>query len=73
MPMLTSDQAKKRNALRYSEYYDQQKVFDDLYARSEAGAEFTKLMELITAPENIKLAYRNLKNNTGSYTPGTDG
>lgn len=28
---------------------------------------------IITAEENIRLAYRNLKKNAGSRTPGTDG
>lgn len=30
-------------------------------------------MEMITSEENIKLAYRTIKRNTGSKTPGTDG
>ena len=30
-------------------------------------------MNIITTEENIKLAYRNLKKNAGSKTPGTDG
>ena len=34
---------------------------------------FTKLVEIITLPENIKLAYRNIKKNKGSKTAGTDG
>lgn len=30
-------------------------------------------MELILMEENIKLAYRNMKKNDGSTTPGIDG
>ena len=29
-------------------------------------------MELVLSPDNIMLAYRNIKTNTGSYTAGTD-
>lgn len=50
-----------------------QTVFDRLYADSLAGCEFQNLIDIITTEENIRLAYRNLKKNTGSKTPGTDG
>ena len=50
-----------------------QMVFDKLYADSLAGCEFRNLINIITTEENIKLAYRNLKKNKGSRTPGTDG
>ena len=30
-------------------------------------------MHYIIDDDNIRLAYRNLKNNSGSKTPGTDG
>ena len=59
-------------ALRHSEYYGMQAVFDDLYARSKNGEKFTDLMELILSRDNILLAYRNIKANDGSRTPGTD-
>lgn len=59
--------------LRHAEYYDQQKVQDELYAKSKAGEVFTDLMPLILSRENILLAYRTIKTNTGSNTPGTDG
>lgn len=58
--------------LRHAEYYGMQEVFDDLYARSKKGEVFSNLMELILSRENILLAYRNIKTNTGSKTPGTD-
>ena len=63
---------RKKNSLRYAEYYDMTAVFDDLYARSKGGEIFTNLMEVITSEENILLAYRNFKRNNGSYTPGSD-
>ena len=58
--------------LRHAEYYGMQRVYDDLYAKSKAGEVFTNLMEIILKRENILLAYRNIKTNTGSKTPGTD-
>lgn len=58
--------------LRHSEYYGMQKIFDDLYARSKQGEHFSDLMDIVLARENILLAYRNIKANTGSETPGTD-
>lgn len=58
--------------LRHAEYYDMQKVFDDLYSRSKQNEIFTGLMEAILSRENILLAYRNIKTNTGSNTAGTD-
>lgn len=63
----------KKAKLRYNEYYDMQKVFDSLYAASKNGNNFYKLLEIIGSEENIRLAYRNLKTNSGSSTAGTDG
>ena len=60
-------------ALRHAEYYDMQSIFDDLYARSKNKEKFTNLMELIVSQDNTLLAYRNIKSNGGSMTPGTDG
>ncbi|NLD88062.1 MAG: group II intron reverse transcriptase/maturase [Clostridiales bacterium] len=50
-----------------------QSVFDELYENSLAKREFKNLVSIITTEENIRLAYRNLKKNAGSKTPGTDG
>lgn len=58
--------------LRHAEYYHMQNTFDDLYARSLANETFTDLMDIILSRENILLAYRNIKSNHGSRTPGTD-
>ena len=60
------------DAQRHAEYYGMQRTFDELYAKSKAGETFTGLMELVLSPDNIMLAYRNIKANTGSYTAGTD-
>ena len=62
----------KQKKLRHLEYYDLQECFDDLYAKSKQGEVFTKLMDLISSEENMRLAYRNIKRNTGSHTSGTD-
>lgn len=71
--MATKDKAKKKAKLRHAEYYDFQKVQDKLYADSQNGRIFKHLIEIIVLPENIRLAYRNIKANHGSKTAGTDG
>lgn len=63
----------KKNKLRYNEYYDMQHIYDELYAQSKNGNNFYKLLEIIGSEQNICLAYRNLKTNSGSKTAGTDG
>ena len=63
----------KRQKLRNNEYYDLQQTFDDLYTKSQSYKVFKNLVEIIARKENILLAYRNIKNNTGSRTEGTDG
>ena len=70
---MTTEQTKKKSKLRHAEYYDFQYIQDKLYADSNKGKKFNKLIELIVMPENICLAYRNIKKNKGSYTAGTDG
>lgn len=63
----------KNQVLRHAEYYDVQEVFDKLFADSQSGTVFDNLMDFILSRENILLAYRNIKRNDGSVTPGTDG
>lgn len=63
----------KRQKARNAEYYDMQKTQDDLYKRSLGNQNFVKLMNIVQCNENIMLAYRNIKRNGGSQTPGTDG
>lgn len=70
--MITTRKPKKQK-LRNAEYYDLQETFDTLYSDSKAGKVFKNLLPLICADENILLAYRNLKKNSGSRTPGIDG
>jgi len=62
----------KRKKLRHLEYYDLQGCFDELYAKSKQGDVFTNLVEIISSEENIRLAYRNIKRNSGSHTSGMD-
>ncbi|PKG22791.1 group II intron reverse transcriptase/maturase [Niallia nealsonii] len=61
-------------ALRHAEYYNMQDTFDDLYERSKNNSiKGQNLYEHIISKNNILLAYRNIKTNTGSKTEGTDG
>lgn len=62
----------KKKKIRNAEYYDMQTAFDKLYADSVSGRQFRNLVELIQRPENIMLAYRNLRKNSGSKTAGVD-
>lgn len=62
----------KKQKLRNAEYYDMQSVFDQLYADSLKGRKFKYLVEIMKSPENIKLAYRNMRKNKGSKTAGAD-
>lgn len=71
--MATKDKVKKKSRLRHAEYYDFQGIQDKLYADSQKGRVFKHLTEIIALPENIRLAYRNIKANRGSKTAGTDG
>ena len=68
MPVLTSGQQErksKQRKIRNSEYYDMEGTFDRLYAESKKDKTFNHLMEIIESEENIKLAYRTIKKNTG--------
>ena len=50
-----------------------QSVFDNLYEQSAKNSIFDNLVDVILDENNILLAYRNIKANGGSETPGTDG
>lgn len=63
---------KKKKLLRHNEYYDTQDIFDNLYKQSLQGCKFKNLYKLIISDRNILLAYRNIKRNSGSTTPGTN-
>ncbi|OON99588.1 MAG: group II intron reverse transcriptase/maturase [Epulopiscium sp. Nele67-Bin004] len=62
----------KKQLLRNNEYYDIQNEFDKLYEQSLSNKKFKDLIPLIVSDTNIDLAYRNIKNNDGSTTKGTD-
>lgn len=70
---MTNPKAKSVDDIRHTEYYGLQETFDGLYAKSKDGEIFTNLMDVALSRENILLAYRNIKANKGSKTPGTDG
>lgn len=70
---MPNDKKKCIDSLRHNEYYDMQSIFDGLYNESIKDSEFNNLMDIILSENNILLAYRNIKTNGGSNTPGTDG
>ena len=67
---MLNSKSMKNTSLRNNEYYCIQNKFDTLYKNSLNNAKFKNLMNLITSEENIMLAYRNIKNNKGSFTSG---
>ena len=60
-------------ALRYWDYYGMTDTFTDLHERAINKETFSNLYDIITSRENILFAYRTMKSNKGSKTPGTDG
>jgi len=62
----------KKQQLRNNEYYDTQETQDLLFRKSKEGYIFKDLISIIINDKNIALAYRNIKNNKGSKTPGVD-
>lgn len=69
---MSNRRSKKRRQLRNNEYYNFQEIQDNLYKQSIEGKEFKGLMPIILSQQNILLAYRNIKKNKGSKTPGTN-
>lgn len=61
------------NKYRYNDYYQMTDTFDQLYELSKQNTQFNDLMSIITSEQNLKLAFRMIKANTGSKTAGTDG
>jgi RNA-directed DNA polymerase len=61
------------STLRYWDYYNMTETFTNLHERARHKESFNHLYEIITSRENILLAYRTIKTNKGSKTPGTDG
>lgn len=70
---MTTTKKPKKQKLRNAEYYDFQNAQDRLYADSIADKVFKNLVPIILSDENILLAYRNIKKNSGSQTAGVDG
>ncbi len=68
----TKNKSNVVDNIRHSEYYEMQETLDRLYEESRQGKVFDNLMDIILSEENILLAYRNIKANKGSQTPGTD-
>lgn len=66
------DNKGKNKTIRNLDYYGLQRKYDKLYEQSKNNKNFTKLYNLIISEENIVLAYRNMKTNTGSQTAGVD-
>ncbi|MFI3214597.1 MAG: group II intron reverse transcriptase/maturase [Eubacteriales bacterium] len=69
---MTQTKQRKHKKIRHIEYYDLQGTFDKLYADSKQNKVFSKLIPIVTSKENILLAYRNIKRNSGSNTYGVD-
>ena len=63
---------RKKSKLRFNEYYNTQELFDKLYERSKKGHKLKNFLEIIASRENILLAYRTIKKNTGSKTKGVN-
>lgn len=72
MMPVTQTKQRKHKKIRHIEYYDLQGTFDKLYADSKQNKVFSKLIPIVTSKENILLAYRNIKRNSGSNTYGVD-
>lgn len=66
------EQKQSIKFLRFTEYYDMQEEFDNLYRKSVHNEIFYSLTDLIIKRENILLAYRTIKRNKGSFTSGVD-
>ena len=59
--------------IRSNQMYMMQEKFDALYADSKNRSNFYHLYDTIVSRNNILLAYRNLRTNTGVNTAGIDG
>lgn len=70
---LLEEKSQSVKKLRHNEYYGIQEQLDALYDGSQRNQKFKDLMNIITSKNNILLAYRNIKRNSGSGTSGADG
>ena len=69
----TKNNRKQNRKKTNTQMYNMDGVRHALFEESKAGKNFNNLSKLIICPENILLAYRNVKGNKGAKTPGTDG
>ncbi|MCL6663433.1 group II intron reverse transcriptase/maturase [Paenibacillus amylolyticus] len=53
-------------------YYDRVEFYERMFKKSEDGAKFKRLMDRIKHPDNIMLAYRSIKSNSGANTASVD-
>src|SRR5699024_6348656 len=60
------------STLRYWDYYNLTETFTELYENASSNDTFNNIYDIITSRENILLAFRTIKSNKGSKTPGTD-
>jgi len=67
--MSETESSQERNR----KYYDRVDVYNKLFKKSEDGMKFKRLMDRVKHPDNIMLAYRNIKGNKGSKTASVDG
>lgn len=65
MPTMTMEKTQKKQKLRNAEYFGLQEQLDSLYLQSKENHKFTSLMKMVTADENILLAYRNISKKQG--------
>ena len=61
------------STLRNWDYYNMTETFTELHEKASQGNSFSHLYDSIISRENILLAFRMIKTNKGSKTPGTDG
>ena len=73
MPMTNDAKAKLAEKNKFVARYGLQETFDTLFSESKKGKTFNHLFEIVVREDNILLAYRNLRTNKGSRTPGVDG
>lgn len=62
----------KKQQLRNNEYYNVQEIQDRFYSQSKQKYVFQDLISRIIEKGNILVAYRNIKSNAGSKTPGVN-
>ena len=67
------EEKTKLAQLRNNEYYCMQEMFDVLNKRGKRKYVYHDLMKYITEDNNIRLAYRSIKNNDGSKARGLSG